>query len=235
MPLPLGIIFVLIAFIFLLVNKRAKSLFFMAFAISWFTALSYQPVVNRLLIPLEYKYEALKTPPKVEYIMVLGNGHTTNKELSITSQVNPTGINRFSEAFRLSKLLPEAKIIVSGYKGRDKTPHALLQKELALSFGVNEEKIITFPNPRDTKEEAIEAKKLLKNQKFILVTSASHMPRSMAIFEHEGLNPIPAPTNHLAGDKGDFYSRLSAYNLYKAKIAFHEYLGLLWGKIRKQF
>jgi len=75
------------------------------------------------------------------------------------------------------------------------------------------------------------------NEKFILVTSASHMPRSMALFEKLDMQPIPAPTDYGVRKRqgvspGMFFP--SADNLRKAEKAFHEYLGLAWGKIRGQ-
>lgn len=84
----------------------------------------------------------------------------------------------------------------------------------------------------DTRQEAIETKKLLLNQKFILVTSASHMKRSMLLFKKEGLNPIAAPTNHLGYASSNYKAYFSSFNLYKTKVAFHEYLGLTWAYIR---
>ena len=74
---------------------------------------------------------------------------------------------------------------------------------------------------------------LLKNEPFILVTSASHMTRALNFFKQEGLHPIPAPTNHLANGKylnyTDFFS---ATALKKSHIIWHEYLGLIWQKLK---
>ena len=36
---------------------------------------------------------------------------------------------------------------------------------------------------------------MIGREKFILVTSAAHMPRSMALFRKRGLQPIPAPAD----------------------------------------
>jgi uncharacterized SAM-binding protein YcdF (DUF218 family) len=83
--------------------------------------------------------------------------------------------------------------------------------------------------PKDTKEEAQAAKKLLKEKPFILVTSASHMKRAMDIFNKEGLHPVAAPTYHTASKK-DFNAMdvFSYYSFTKSRAVFHETLGLLW-------
>ena len=82
-------------------------------------------------------------------------------------------------------------------------------------------------------QEAIAAKKLIGNKPFILVTSASHMKRALKFFKNEGLDPIPAPTNHLASIKNPNYTGFfSTGSLRKSNIVWHEMLGLLWQKIK---
>ncbi len=52
----------------------------------------------------------------------------------------------------------------------------------------------------DTEEEAAAVKQAIGDAPFLLVTSASHLPRAMIFFQQEGLNPLPAPANQLAID-----------------------------------
>ena len=47
-------------------------------------------------------------------ILVLGSGHTSNDNLSITSQVSPVGVNRLAEGIRIYKELENAKLIEDG-------------------------------------------------------------------------------------------------------------------------
>jgi len=56
------------------------------------------------------------------------------------------------------------------------------------------------PNSLNTYENAVEVKKILQAkgiQRILLVTSALHMPRSLAIFQKQGIDTIPAPTDFL--------------------------------------
>ncbi len=235
MPLPIALILVCVSLFFLYKKVYFKSKVFLFLSLFWLFLFSYSPIANRLLSPLESSYKALKTIPEVKYIVVLGSGHRTNEELSITSQLNTTAINRFLEGYRLYKNLPNSKLVFSGYEGKDITPHAIMQEKLALELKIDKENIITISKPKDTKEEALAIKELLKDEKFILVTSASHMKRTMFIFKNLNLNAIPAVTNHLVKDNGEFLSRPSAFNLYKSEVAFHEYIGILWEKIKASF
>ena len=162
----------------------------------------------------------------------MGSGHKTNENLSITSQLGSTAVVRLNEGIRIYKKLDNAKLIVSGYKGFDKNYHSFMSKKLLLDLGVKKENIIKMDKPKDTRQEAIEAKKIIGTNPFILVTSASHMKRSMLLFEKLGLKPIAASTYHLAKEEKNFSSIFSSENLYKVKVAFHEYLGLIWAYLK---
>lgn len=233
LPVPIGLILLFLAFFFLLKNSYKKAKIFLVLGLLWFALLSNQTISNMIIAPLENAYPALIVTPKdVEYILVLGNAHKTNENFPITSELNTTAINRLVEGIRHYKNLPNAKLIVSGYAYDDINSHAQMQKKLALSLGVNEADIITLDTPKDTKEEAIETKKIVANQKFILVTTASHMKRASIIFKKEGLNIVPSPTNHKYFVSTYPSSYFSATNIKKVELAFHEYLGLLYSYIK---
>jgi uncharacterized SAM-binding protein YcdF (DUF218 family) len=84
---------------------------------------------------------------------------------------------------------------------------------------------------RDTAEQARFLKKKLGSEPFILVTSASHMPRSMMLFERLGMHPVAAPANrHSQPSHGPWLLRLlpNANNLATSDSAIHEYLGYIF-------
>lgn len=236
MPLPLGVFFIVLALVLLYRNKTKPAKWMLAMSIGWLFLFSYPPVANTLLYRLESNTPTLhKAPANIKYIYVLGGGHHTDDNLPITSQVVETSVVRLTEGIRLyHQLHEEATVIVSGGRGSfDPTTHASMQKKLALALGVKKEKIILRPEPRDTEEEAIAAKELLGEKPFILVTSASHMTRAIHFFKHEGLHPIPAPTNHLASiQHPDYTDFFSSEALTRSRIVFHEVLGLIWQKIK---
>ena len=232
LPIPIGLFLLLIAFIYLMFNSYKKAKFFSFLALLWFALLSFQPVSDAILKPLENAYPSLIETPKVQYVLVLGSGHKSDDELSISSQIKMVGINRLVEGIRHYKNLKNAKLIVSGYGGYDENTHASMQEKLAISLGVKKEDIIRLDTPKDTKEEAIEVKKIVKNEQIILVTSASHMKRSILLFQKEGLNVIASPTNHMAYGADSLSSYFAARNIKNCEIAIHEYLGLIYSSLR---
>lgn len=236
MPLPLGVALIILGLFFLYKNRLTKAKFTLTISVVWLFLISYSPVPDLLLYKLESKVPTLHTAPAdIQYIYVLGGGHHTDKDQPITSQVVDTSVVRLNEGIRhYRQLQGKAKIIVSGYHGLyDPTEHAMMQKRLAIALGIDENDMILHLGTKDTQEEAQAGKKLLGSKPFILVTSASHMTRALKFFKKEGLHPIPAPTNHLGNKKylnyTDFFS---ATALKKSHILFHEYLGLLWQKIK---
>ncbi|MEA1953818.1 MAG: envelope biogenesis factor ElyC [Campylobacterota bacterium] len=236
MPLPLGVAFILLGLLFLYRYKLQKAKIMLTLSVLWFFMWSYSPFVNTILQKLESTYPTMHQVPKnIQYIYVLGGGHTTDNTLPITSQIYNSSVVRLNEGVRLyNQLDKKAKIILSGYSGLyDSTPHAQMQSKLAIALGVDKEHIILYPEPKDTQEEAMKAKELLGKSPFVLVTSASHMKRAMKFFTHEELSAMPAPTNHLASVKNLRYTDIfSSNSLMKSRIVFHESLGLLWQKIK---
>jgi uncharacterized SAM-binding protein YcdF (DUF218 family) len=135
------------------------------------------------------------------------------------------------EGLRLLEALPEARLVVSGAsRDADRTPVALGYAEAARALGVNPARIVVLDTPVDTAREAYAVREALgAGARFLLVTSASHMPRSVRHFERVGLKPIPAPTHFRTGGGADRLSYWvpSAGNLGKTERAVYEYLGLL--------
>ena len=234
LPIPIGLFLLSIAFVYLMFNSYKKAKIFLFLGLSWFLIFSFQPFSNALLASLENSHPALLQTPKVNYILVLGSGHKTNESLSITSQVKMVGINRLVEGIKHYRNLENAKLILSGYGASDENSHAYMQEKLAISLGVKQEDIIRLDTTKDTKEEAIETKRVVGDEALILVTSASHMKRSILLFQKEGLNVIASPTNHLAYEDDSYSSYFSGKNIRNSETAIHEYLGLAYSWLRNE-
>lgn len=229
--MPLSIVYILffIGLYFLFAKYHRKATFYLLLAFLCLSLIGYSPFSNALIQPLENQYKSyMKIDKELKYVLVLGSGHVTNNEISKNSQLSTTALARLSEGIRIYKKLKDGKLIVSGYEGKDKTAHALMLKDVAISLGVFANDIIIQEEAKDTQEEAKWAKKTVNTQKFILVTSASHMPRAMKIFKAENLNPIAAPTNYMSKSNGDIFSILKAKDIKKTELAMHEYIGIIW-------
>lgn len=229
-PLSIGL-FIAFAGLIALYTERlrvAKQLLTLAFV--WIAFVSYEPVSDMLVKPLEQKFPALiETPVDVSYILVLGSGHTSDDKLPITTQVSSTALIRLSEGIRHYYRLPDAKLVVSGYNGlHERNTHAFMQKKVAISLGIDADDIVMLDKAKDTAEEAMAMKSVVGTQPFILVTSATHMPRAYKIFSSLGLNPIAAPTDYHAIGESGWLRMPDGDSLRESDIALHEYYGLIW-------
>lgn len=233
MPLTLGLILLLIGLIYLFISRYGKAKFYLSISFLWIFLIGYSPFSNYIIQALEQQYKAyLDIDPSIKYVVVLGHGHFTNKEISGVSQLSATALTRLNEGIRIYRQLDNAKIIFSGYKGNDKTtPHAIISKEVAISLGIAKENILTQEKAKDTQEEARLVKSIVGNNTFVLVTSASHMPRAMEIFKDESLNAIPAPTDFLSKEDGSYKREVRAEDIRKTEVAMHEYFGIVWHSI----
>jgi len=200
--------------------------------------LSYDAVSDKLLRSLEYKYPPLinlESIQGVKWVVVLGGGHTSDPKLPITSQLSEISLVRLVEGIRIHRGLPTSRLILSGGIVFEKVSEAKVLADVALAIGVKKQDLILEEVSRDTEDEARLIQEVVGQERFILVTSASHMPRSIALFKKLGMHPIPAPTDYLVKESQEmnpnkFYPR--AENLDKAERAFHEYLGFAWAKLR---
>lgn len=107
--------------------------------------------------------------------------------------------------------------------------------DAVILLGVNETDIILESESRDTRDEARLLKPLLGTNRFVLVTSASHMPRAMKLLQADGLHPEPAPAGHKVKEARANVATLfpSPGFVNNSGSAMHEYLGLAWSKITR--
>ena len=241
LPVPLCLEILLTGLVLLWFTRRQKlGKIVVSIGVILFATLSYDAIPNNFLRPLEYKYPPLlklEDVHDIKWVVVLGGGHQSDPGIPSTSQLSNVSIARLVEGIRLYKMLPGSKLILSGGSAFDQVPDAKILQDCALAIGVHKKDLVLESVSKDTKDEARLIKEIVGNDGFVLVTSASHMPRSMALFEKRGMHPIPAPTEHLAKESqkispGMFFP--SADGLKKAERAFHEYLGLGWAWLMGQ-
>ena len=126
-------------------------------------------------------------------------------------------------------------MILSGGAVFDPLPNAEAMASTVRLFGVKEEDIVLESQSMDTEDEARLLAPLLKKEPFYLVTSAVHMPRSMALFVKQGTNPIPAPADYsFQSSNIPFLLRvLPNVNAFQqSERAMREYMGITWSRLR---
>jgi Uncharacterized conserved protein len=248
-PLPLSLLLSFLGLYFLwFTNKQKAGKILVSVGLVILTLFSYPVIADKLLRPLERQYDAfeikssssvLKTEGEsaIKFVVVLGGGHTSDPELPLLSQINTSPLVRLMEGIRIYRKYHGIKLLLSGGGILDPFSEAEVMAHVAREMGVPESDIILESKSRDTKDEALLIKPIVGNKPFVLVTSASHIPRSMALFKKLGMNPIPSPVGHRVKDgRGlNHYSFFpSPGNIQKAELAIHEYIGMTWAKLRGQ-
>lgn len=245
-PMPLVFEVFLLGIILIRFTKKQRT--GKALVISSFVLLflfSNSCVANRLMSPLEKHYAPLcvedtacqRKIDSVPYIVVLGGGHNSNPQYPITDQINIETMVRVAEAIRLHRYFPQSKIIFSGGLAYDPVPNAEIMARTAMVMGLDSAQFVLETKSLDTHAEAVLLLPMLKTRPFIMVTTASHMPRAMAMFRKKGMRPIAAPVGFAVKERANLHPDLlfpKAGSLKKSENAFYEYIGLAWAKVRGQ-
>lgn len=195
-------------------------------------------VSNGLAQSLEWQNISKGELPTADAIVVLGGG--------IKSKAYPRPDVDFSEAgdrvwygaslYRAGKA---PKIIVSGgriaWKGGGK-PESEDLANLLVTMGVPKVDIIPEGESMNTRDNGVYVQKILKANNFktiLLVTSAMHMPRSMAIFKHLGIQAIAAPTDYRVSQLELDEPNLQTESVILSLIPDEEHLSVTTSAIRE--
>ncbi|MBV8817395.1 MAG: YdcF family protein [Acidobacteriaceae bacterium] len=214
-----------------------------AFAFVWLWALSTHYVSMTMLGGLESRYAAVDPAraPQADVIVVLGGYLHPAGPKHPTAEMNE-GADRLWMGARLYREHKAPLVLLTGgdvpmfYSGSE--PEAVAAKDLLHQWGVPLDAIVTETQSRNTRENATLSKPILDAKgakRLLLVTSAFHMPRAMAIFRRAGMNPDPVPSDYQTGWEQDerFFEFLpEAQHLYLSTLALHEWLGLIAYQLR---
>jgi uncharacterized SAM-binding protein YcdF (DUF218 family) len=230
-PLVLAAVLALAAGVARALGRRRAGAILLACAAVVGYASAVEPVAYALIAPLEHRYAPLDDAalPRVGYVVVLGSSYSPDGSIPVTSALDGAGLARVVEAVRLLRRLDGAKLVVSGGARSGGTPSAAGYALLARDLGVASDSIVVRDTALDTGGEARDIVALLGAEPFLLVTSAVHMPRAMALMKRAGARPSAAPADHRAHASltlgwQDGVPRLNA--LRATEEAVHEYLGL---------
>ncbi len=205
---PLGLTFLLI--ILALILRRRQRL---QTAVLVLTALLVFVGGNRwvsfaLARSLEWRYLPLNSVPKADVIVVLGGGTESFQFPRPMVEIKSAG-DRVTYAADLYKQGKAPHLLLSGgninwYNSRTTTPAYEMATLLEL-MGVPSNALWLQPKSENTYEDALFCSQILKEKgirRVLLVTSAQHMPRSVALFRHQGIDVIPAPVDYTVTEVG---------------------------------
>ncbi len=213
MLLPIGLVIELslVALLFLKFNKKKTSATFMTIAVLVLWVSSMPFVANTLLGKLEKDYPAVMITevPVSQCAVVLGGTLEPVMPPRIDIDMSEA-VDRLRKAAQLFRTGRAKVIIVSGGNqpwSPFAEPEAESMKILLLEWGVPATAIVLEGASRNTRENALNSIVLLEKLACgtpLLVTSAAHMKRSVAVFEKLGVAVFPVSADVRVIDASEF-------------------------------
>jgi uncharacterized SAM-binding protein YcdF (DUF218 family) len=196
----------------------------------------YSPLGNALLLVLTERFPSWQAEGRApDGIVVLGG--SIDSEVSTVRNTLETDASseRVFAMLELARRYPNARIVFSGGSGNlvgDMIAEAPIAGELLKQFGVAPDRIILESSSRTTAENATMTRDLVApkpGERWLLVTSAFHMPRSIGVFRAIGFEVEPYPVDWRTRGWVDLrwpFDKLSA-GLARTDVAVHEWVGLI--------
>ncbi len=190
-------------------------------------AVTFLPLDHWALRPLENRFPQLtEMLAHVDGIIVLGG--FAEPIPNGTLGLNEMGENVTTFA-QLAHAYPTARLVFTGTSPEDPTymTEGEAVRRTVRDMGIDTSRMALELKSRNTYENAALTHAMVQpkpGETWILVTSASHMPRSMGVFRHVGWNPIPCPTGYKAQMR---FQINFAPHLVHLDLAAHEWLGLV--------
>jgi uncharacterized SAM-binding protein YcdF (DUF218 family) len=210
-PLNWVIIFIFFGLLFLGLRKPHLCKRFLVFALLDLLIVGWLPTAEVFLRSLENaipKMDIAKlSEDEISGIIILGGAIEGGEialdrgEISISSSAE-----RVTKAFELIRKYPDLPFIFSGFSGRispsgvseaDAFKQLIQEQGLASRDGYYENlSRNTYENVVFIKPMILEIEKGGSAKPWLLITSASHMYRSVKIFQKQGLHVIPVPVDY---------------------------------------
>jgi uncharacterized SAM-binding protein YcdF (DUF218 family) len=233
-PGNLLLLWLLVGFLLLLRGRRRGEVA-IAVASIGFLLLAVAPIGPAMMLVLEQRFPRPSTlPDRIDGILVLGGAVDPRLSLSYGETVFGSSVGRVLAGVALARRHPEAKLALIGGEG-DFFPVGFAESRATSSFVVEEgipaTRIILEEQSRSTHENAVYGKELIRpkpSEKWILVTSAYHMPRAIASFRAVDWEVIPYPVDFRVDPKTGLRANFNLLDgLSAATLAGKEWAGLI--------
>lgn len=194
------------------------------------------PLSTWLMLPLENRFpRADLSGPPIDGIVILGGG----EEARVATDRHAHALNmageRMTEAMTLARKYPEARVIFTGGSANIVLGPAIeadVAATMLADLGLDPKRLKLDRQARNTFENAVYAKQIADpkpGERWLLVTSAWHMPRAMGLFRKAGFNVEAWPTDYRTAGTNDayvpFYS--PSEGLRRLDVAVREWVGLV--------
>jgi uncharacterized SAM-binding protein YcdF (DUF218 family) len=194
------------------------------------------PLGNLLLYPLEQRFplwDAARGAP--DGVIVLGASIEADLSAAHGTPVVRSAPDRLIAAAALAHRYPNARIVFSGGSASlisNDAREADFAGAVFESLGIDKSRLVMERRSRNTQENAEFSKALLMpkdGERWLLVTSAFHMPRSVGLFRKAGFAVEPYPVDWRVGGRGDVlaFANVALDGLGRTDMAVREWLGLM--------
>lgn len=197
------------------------------------------PLDSWLVEPLENRFPAPPCMDSVEGIIILGGA--VNPTISAARGIPAIGgsAERLLAIPDLARHHPQAKLVFTGGSGSvldQEHKEAAFANRLLQSIGMDTSRIVFEDQSRNTRENAVFSRALAGPDgqgRWLLVTSAIHMPRAMGTFRAHGWNVVAYPVDYTTMGNGRGMPSLSASDgMNRLGAAMKEWLGLVYYRLR---
>lgn len=220
--------------VLLALRRRKAGAAILALAAFLLVIVGWSPLGSAALRALETRFPQPAADGDVTGIVVLGGEIDTHVSAERNIVALTDAGERLTKAAELALRYPHARILLSGgladlLLAPGKT-EAALGRDLLVQIGVPEGRIELEERSRTTCENAVESKAVARPQpgdRWLLVTSAYHMPRAVACFRKARFPIVPYPVDYRT--RGFDLRRPSssiAAGLAASDLAAHEWIGL---------
>lgn len=196
----------------------------------------FSPLGNLLLYPLESRFPAWNDSRGApDGIIVLGGSVDADLSAAHGVPVTKNAADRLIAAATLARNYPNARIVYSGGSGNlisNDAKEADYAAEIFERLGIPRARLIMERRSRNTYENAAFTKEMVApkpGERWLLVTSAYHMPRSVGLFRKVGFAVEPYPVDWRVGGPSDMFSftPVASEGLGRTDLALREWIGLL--------
>jgi uncharacterized SAM-binding protein YcdF (DUF218 family) len=177
--------------------------------------------------------KTVQIPSDVKGMILLGGPYDILTSLGRGERAYNLTFGRFTQFIDLAKKNPHFQLVFTGNEFEN--THS---KEDFQELGVDPSHVHFAEPAKNTMENAAKTAQLLKptpDEKWLLVTSAYHMPRSVGLFRKAGFNVIPYPVDYHAPGKYEMSFLIGLKtNLEAWNAVAREWLGMIGNYIAGQ-
>jgi uncharacterized SAM-binding protein YcdF (DUF218 family) len=222
-------------FLFLFARRRRRGAVLIGLSALGFLLLAVAPIGPAMLLVLEQRFpRPAALPDRIDGIIILGGAVEPATSRSYGETVFNGSVARVLGGIALARRHPEAKLaLVSGEGTFFQIGYSEARATLGfvIEQGIPRDRILLEEQSRSTHENAVYAKAMIRpepGEKWVLVTSAYHMPRAVAAFRGVGWAVIPYPVDYKADPATGLRPNFSLLDgLSSTTLAGKEWAGLL--------